>query len=233
VGPILPMPQTIGERLRDYAAGPPLRWTQTQLAKELGVSTETLRKWITGETAPNRARVGRICQVLGVTPEWVVHGMSHPPDNIPSQIGAVEGIDDVNALQMVLVPLLTWSQITLANLYNDDEALNIAPRVVATARSTRRTKHLQVPDDAMQPTLLIGDSVQVEPGAEAQPGDVVVVKDANARHYLREFRDRGAGEFDAAPHNVTHATLNSKRDGLSVEAVVTHVIRPLRRHGPQ
>ncbi len=219
--------QTIGERLRDFAAGPPLHWNQTRLAKEIGVTPETLRKWITGEIAPNRSRVKRICEVLLVTPEWVAHGMSPVVDKMPSQ--AVEGIDDVNALTTMLIPLLTWSQVTLVNLYNDDEALNLAPRVVATSKSTKRTKHLQVPDDAMHPTLQVGDSVQVEPGVEAVPGDVVLVKDAKRRHYLREFRDRGAGEFDAAPHNTSHAVLQSGRDGLTIEAVVTHVIRPLRK----
>ena len=223
--------QTIGERLRDFAAGPPLRWNQKRLATELGVSTETLRKWITGETAPNRARIARICEVLSVTPEWVAHGVSPAVDNIPSQV-VLEGIDDVNALQLMLVPLLTWSQVALVNLYNDDEALNITPRVVATSKSTRRTKHLQVADDAMHPTILVGDSVQVEPGLEASPGDVVLVKDVKERRYLREYRDRGAGEFDAAPHNTVHATLQSARDGLTIEAVVTHVIRPLRRLVP-
>lgn len=49
-------------------------WTLAQFADQLGVSYETVRKWVVGTTAPNRNRIKRICELLPVSPEWVMFG---------------------------------------------------------------------------------------------------------------------------------------------------------------
>lgn len=67
------MRETIGKRIRTYAAEE-FNWKGGELAHQIGVSYETLRKWTTGEIAPTRNRLGVICSVLKVTPEWVMHG---------------------------------------------------------------------------------------------------------------------------------------------------------------
>jgi transcriptional regulator with XRE-family HTH domain len=233
--------QTIGARLRDFAALPPLNWTAKELAERLGISYETLRRWINGDMAPNRRRVKAICEILHVSPEWVLLGLSngHAEKRTGSTLtglaDAPEGpeSDDLNRAAQLAIPFLMWSQVTLANLYNDDESLNLINRApCASASVTRRSKRLAIGDSAMEPLLSVGDSVQIEPDMAAEPGDIVLVRDSAQAHHLREYRARPGGAFEAYPHNPAYATLESVRDGLDVIAVATHFIRELRRRLP-
>lgn len=46
------------------------------LAALVGVSWQTVQLWEKeGGTAPNRNRIGKVAEVLGVTPEWLQHGV--------------------------------------------------------------------------------------------------------------------------------------------------------------
>lgn len=67
------MPETIGARLERIAKDSK-GWTLSQFAEQLDVSYETVRKWVTGETAPNRRRLERICELLPVSPAMVLFG---------------------------------------------------------------------------------------------------------------------------------------------------------------
>lgn len=49
-----------------------------QLAGELGVSYETLRKWVIGSTAPNRQRTAEVARLLDVSVEFVTYGSTEP-----------------------------------------------------------------------------------------------------------------------------------------------------------
>lgn len=75
------MAETVGERLIRVAKTE-LGLNQTQLAQALGVSGETLRKWRTGEIAPNRARARMVAEQFGRSVAWVMHG-DEPHDNDP------------------------------------------------------------------------------------------------------------------------------------------------------
>lgn len=66
--------ETVGQRIEKLAARQGLA-PGAALAKEFGVSYETLRKWRAGEIAPNRARQERISAVLKVPPEQFMHGV--------------------------------------------------------------------------------------------------------------------------------------------------------------
>ena len=46
--------------------------TQIELAKEIGISIATLRRWEAGETAPTGANIPALANILGVTPEDIV-----------------------------------------------------------------------------------------------------------------------------------------------------------------
>jgi len=73
---------TAGDRIEQAARKKGLSYG-TELAQKLGVSYETLRRWKTGHTAPNRQRQAKIAQVLGVDPSFFMHGVGAPPDLNP------------------------------------------------------------------------------------------------------------------------------------------------------
>jgi transcriptional regulator with XRE-family HTH domain len=66
------MKQTVGERLLEAAERK--GWSADQFAKLVGVSYETVRKWRTGATAPNRNRAIKVAEVLGTSVNWVMYG---------------------------------------------------------------------------------------------------------------------------------------------------------------
>lgn len=73
--------ETVGSRIRSIALTKALREgrpqpSQKALAGQLGVSYETLRKWIRGDTAPNRARAAAVAELLGCQIEEFMHGVN-------------------------------------------------------------------------------------------------------------------------------------------------------------
>lgn len=205
---------------------PPYSMTLEGFASAVGVSYETVRKWQSGETSPRERNLSSILRVLGrgATREWVMYGVGNPPSRAAISVAD----SSMNLVSIAAIPVLLWSQLQWVQLNNDDVALRGAPRVASARPKAKRSKRAQVPDNSMAPTLHEGDSVEPDPDELAAPGDIVLVKDRAGHYYLREFRERTYG-FDAHPHNPSYATLESARDGLTVEAVATHYVRPLRR----
>ena len=103
--------QTVGGRLKEEAKrlhG----WSLQTFAEKVGVSYETARKWVTGETAPNRKRAEKCAELLNRTPEWVMFGVDAEADDELSagaalsehQITEYENVEDLPLHQYVLVP---------------------------------------------------------------------------------------------------------------------------------
>lgn len=67
------MSETVGVRIEKLASAKGLP-TGEKLAALFGVQYETLRKWKSGGTSPNRNRQVTISEVLGVAPEVYMHG---------------------------------------------------------------------------------------------------------------------------------------------------------------
>ncbi len=68
------MARTVGERIEEIAAAKGLP-AAAALAELLGVRYESLRKWRTGDAAPNRSRQKVIAKVLGVPEAAFMHGV--------------------------------------------------------------------------------------------------------------------------------------------------------------
>lgn len=67
------MSTTVGDRIEELAKARGLSYGKS-LADAFGVSYETLRKWRSGKTAPNRSRAELVAAHLGVKPEAFMHG---------------------------------------------------------------------------------------------------------------------------------------------------------------
>lgn len=59
---------------------------KAHFAKAIGVQPPTITEWERGDTvAPSAANVMKICQVLNITPEWLMSGPATGEDGIPTR----------------------------------------------------------------------------------------------------------------------------------------------------
>lgn len=63
--------ETVGQRIEAIAAENGLP-SNSALAKRLGITYETLRNWRSGTSAPNRNRLKKVSEVLGVDPSLLM-----------------------------------------------------------------------------------------------------------------------------------------------------------------
>lgn len=64
--------RTIGERIKTLRV---LYWiTQFEFARRVGVSRRQVSYWEAGEDTPSADRIPRICEVMGVSPTWLLTG---------------------------------------------------------------------------------------------------------------------------------------------------------------
>lgn len=68
-----PLAQIVGKNIT--AAAVDLGWTFTELAKDMNVREETLRKWLTGERMITVFGLVRASRVLGVSMEKLTKGL--------------------------------------------------------------------------------------------------------------------------------------------------------------
>lgn len=146
------MGDTVGQRIRRIAHAKGLG-DGIELAKKLGVSYETLRKWTGGASAPNRARQKVVSDVLGVPAESFMYGVTEPgqPDFGDTPIVAAPVVDFARALVGVasIVRSLTGMRLTMARAALHelvdhpemaDDAIRQLQRLVADeARASKRS----------------------------------------------------------------------------------------------
>lgn len=81
------------------------------------------------------------------------------------------------------------------------------------------------PDDSMAPRVRKGELLELDTTLQPRAGDGVLVRDDAGHCYLRTYRERRPGHWEAAAVNPAFQALDSERDGLRVIAVVTAVFQ--------
>lgn len=82
---------------------------------------------------------------------------------------------------------------------------------------------LSAPDASMAPKVPQGTLVKLERRLTPRPGDGVLVRDREGHHYLRVYREKRPGHWEAYAINEAYSPLDSQADGLVVVAVLTAV----------
>lgn len=80
------------------------------------------------------------------------------------------------------------------------------------------------PDASMSPRIHEGTLVQFSTGMRPKAGDGVLVQDAAGQAFIRVFRERSHGRWEAHPLNEAYRPLDSQDDQLTVLAVLTGVM---------
>lgn len=79
---------------------------------------------------------------------------------------------------------------------------------------------IEIPDGALASRLPRGTRAVFESGLTPQPGDFVLVRDASGARFVRRYAQGRGDSWQAAALDASYVTLDSKQDGLVVEAVM-------------
>lgn len=177
--------------------------TQKQLAARAGISQGTLSELeINAQSSGFTPQLAAAC---GVDAHWLATGMGAMlPGSGQPQLGLSLVAHPVILDEITVIPRITWEDLV------SRASLPLAFEVAA-------------PDAAMAPKVPQGTVVKFERELEARPGDGVLVRDREGHHYLRIYREKRPGHWEAYAINDAYSPLDSQADGLTVVAVLTAV----------
>jgi hypothetical protein len=206
---------TLAERLKLALERLP-EASMADLAKYCGVRQPSVSDWFRGETKTLKANSARLeAEYLQCRREWLETGLGDPGWLTDQKYTAADpapaGVAQPMSLYKTTVPPPT---IAWEGLMNDN-----LPTIF----------RLEIIDDAMAPDLRRGDFAEVDTSITVQPGDVVLVRDSAGNHALRKYHLTRPGEWSAVAANPAYGSMDSRRDGLSVVAVLVWEVQRPRR----
>lgn len=163
--------------------------TQSELARRLGVSPQSVQQWEQSGTTPRAHRIKDLALALGVTREWLLVGGS-----------SAESVREV-AQQIREVPLVNYIQA--------GQWAEIAPeipdarRVSCPIECSDSTFALEVVGESMSPEYLPGDIIFIDPEVVAQSGDDVVA-------VVDEYSEATFKRLIAEPETMRLKAINSE-----------------------
>lgn len=192
--------------------------TQSELARNLRVSPQSVQQWEQSGTTPRSHRIKDLAQALGVTREWLLIGGS-----------SAESVREL-ARNMREVPLVNyiqagqWAEIA--------PELPDAKRVSCPVPCSNTTFALEVVGESMSPDYMPGDIIFVDPEVAARSGDDVVamVDNHSEATFKRLIAEPGSLRLKAINHE-WHPRYMSIESPCSIVGTVIYVGRvpPSRR----
>lgn len=184
--------------------------TKKALAEHMGVKPPSVIDWVKRGTI-DKEKLAALWRYFSdvVGPEhW---GLEAFPFQSPSDSRGSPGALEINTVQDPRP--ISWEDLTL--------------------RETPDEFWIEVQDWALSPHILSqGDMAKMKRNIQPMPTDIVLVRDATGRMYVREYREEQNGEWIAAATNPAYAHITSKSGGVIV-AVSIEERRVGRRSGRQ
>lgn len=172
-------------------------WNQSALAREMGVSPQDVTNWKARGLPPDMFL--RAADVIGRSVDELLGRPIRYAQLQPTpSVGVVR---EISLHSLTVVPVMSWEGLMSEEL----------PQVFKVA----------IPDESLEPEARRGMHVELTRGLEPKPGDGVLVRDRDGRHYLRIYRQRRPGEWSAHAIHADYEPLDAAIYGLSVVAVVT------------
>lgn len=173
-------------------------WKQHELAAKIGVTDQNITNW--KKRGLPADKLAAAAQALGCSVDFLL-GRS---DSVQPQVGVPLVAHPVILDTFTVVPTINWESLV------DTVAL---PDVFKLA----------APDTSMAPKVPQGTLVEFTRSLQPRPGDGVLVKDRDGHHYVRVYREKRPGHWEAYAINDAYSPLDSQADGLTVVAVLTAV----------
>lgn len=170
--------------------------TWAWLARQLGETDQTVNNW-KRRGVPARQHAA-IAHALG----WSIDRLLGLTDTVIPDIGNTLMAHPVVLDALTVVPTISW-----------EDLMGPLPTVFK----------LSAPDSSMAPRVPQGTLVEFTREIEPRPGDGVLVQDGLGHHYIRLYRLKRPGHWEAHAVNDAYQSMDSKEDALKVVAVLTAV----------
>lgn len=207
--------------------------SESEFARAVGLSPQSVHQWIKGETQPGKKNLPRVVALLRVNLEWLMNGLG-PRDSIGLSGGLATGDTMNNGATIVAFDTISLPRIPiveLEDLYVSKgrlqyrvPAINRNP-IVSMFPTGPQAVAFTMQDRSMEPKIDKGDIVTIDPDIEPQPGDCIafrlIEKDKNI---LRTYSMGVNGEIVCSPTNALYETLRFSSEDWKREVEVLGVM---------
>lgn len=161
--------------------------SQSTFARKIDVSPQTLSAWLSGRNAPKVDAIVRICQVLNVSPSWLLTGREDSPHHqslvaedavyIPLFDATASCGNGAEIRSSVIVDLLKVNRAWVSRFCG--------------AASERSLNLIGITGDSMEPTLHDGDFVVVDVSAQRAFTDALFAFVLDGDLFVKRFQRAG------------------------------------------
>lgn len=170
---------------------------QSEMARFVGVTPQAVQKWIAGESEPRGQNLAKAAEFLGVSPSYLKFG--GPPAAIPVRTPSRpiaelrKPVDEVDSGPDLIgrvrsLPVVGQVQAGEDGLLSiDDYPVGFGDGVVDYWATCENAYALRVRGESMSPRYLPGEFVAVDPCAEIQPSQEVIVLRTNGTRMIKRL----------------------------------------------
>jgi phage repressor protein C with HTH and peptisase S24 domain len=168
--------------------------SKTDLWKGCGVRSGTVTSWVKG---PNQTISGvnlmNAAKILGVNPEWLATGR-----------GDMDAGSPINSIEPPLLSINTSKQDHPLSI--DGIKLNAqwAEKVLPKNSSPNNLRITPVSDNAMLPTLKLGDALLVDCGINSYTEDGIYIIESKAGRFIKRIHKNLDGSLTIKSDNPAH-----------------------------
>lgn len=214
---------TIGARLR--FAREAARFSQVELARRIGIRSQTVNQWESGAKNPGRINLFKAIDILNVPPMWVIYGGALPEQDTNGCF-----VTEINSR---MVPMLSLNSVTADLVHRVDlSSIDVKKKIPANFPCGDRAFAIEVPNDSNAPRYPKGTRWIMDPHESPLPGDMVVaLYGASAQPIIGEihFETAATGQVTiVSPLNPKWPRSRSDLDALEILAVMTESIERRR-----
>lgn len=84
--------------------------TQREISKRLRISTDTIQRWVNGKNTPSPDNMDSICELLEVTPSWLMGGTNSIPTRAEKVLKCIDLIKSIKDIDLAINALEAISE---------------------------------------------------------------------------------------------------------------------------
>lgn len=199
------------------------------------IKQSRIHNWESGHRTPSPESIKQLAEALDVSPAYLLcltDDVNYDkPKKIPGLSTVVPILDHLQACDAT-------SYIQSLKIKNCFEKISFLPISYELFNQVGQyTYALQVKDESMEPELLVGDTLIIDPDILPTPGDLVVVQykennEAIIRRYKQLSMDKEFKEFALLATNENWPTINiNHQNDCRLHGTIVGLIRKIKKNG--